>query len=99
MKYLMMVKASEKYRNEGPPPGLLEAMGRFVQDSIQSGKVLDTGGLKPTSAATRLRIQKGKLTVTDGPFTESKEVVGGWAIVKVNSRAEALENGRSWSCI
>ncbi len=96
MKYLMMVKANEKYRGEGPPPALLEAMGGFVQQSFQSGKLVDTGGLKPTSAATRFRIEKGKLAVTDGPFTEAKEVVGGWAIVKVNSREEALEIAREF---
>ena len=96
MKYLVMVKASEKYRAEGPPPALLEAMGKFIQESFQSGKVADTGGLKPSSAATRFRIEKGKLTVTDGPFSEAKEVVGGWAILRVNSRAEALENARQF---
>ena len=96
MKFLMMVKANEKYRGDGPPPALLDAMGKFVQESFQSGKVVDTGGLKPSSAATRLRVEKGKLTVTDGPFTEGKEVVGGWAIVKVNSNAEALENARQF---
>ena len=96
MKYLMMVKASEKYRAGGPPPALLDAMGKFVQESFASGKVVDTGGLKPSTAATRLRIEKGKLTVTDGPFSEAKEVVGGWAIVKVASREEALENARQF---
>ena len=74
----------------------MEAMGRFVQDSLASGKVVDTGGLKPSSAAMQLRIEKGKLTVTDGPFTETKEVIGGWAILKVSSRAEALENCRTF---
>ena len=92
MKFLTMIKSSEKAPAEGPPPALLEAMGKFVQESFASGKVVDTGGLKPSSAATRLRIEKGKLTVTDGPFTEAKEVVGGWAILKVSSREEALEN-------
>lgn len=96
MKYLMLLKASEKYRADGPPPALLEAMGKFVQESFRSGKVVDTGGLKPSSAATRLRVEKGKLTVTDGPFAEAKEVIGGWAIVKVNSKAEALENAREF---
>jgi hypothetical protein len=71
-------------------------MGKFVQESFASGKVVDTGGLKPSSAATRLRIENGKLTVTDGPFTEAKEVVGGWAILNVSSRAEALENSKKF---
>ena len=96
MKFLMMIKSNEKYRAEGPPPALMEAMGKFVQEGFQSGQLVVTGGLKPSSAATRFRIQKGKLTVTDGPFTESKEVVGGWAIVKVKTRAEAMEISRKF---
>lgn len=96
MKFLALVKSSEKYRTEGPPPALLEAMGKFVQESLASGNLVDTGGLKASSAATQLRIEKGKLIVTDGPFTEAKEVVGGWAILKASSRAEALETGRKF---
>jgi len=96
MKYLMMLSASEKYRTDGPPPALMEAMGKFVQAGFQSGKVVDTGGLKSSAAATRFRVEKGKLKVTDGPFTEAKEVVGGWAIIKVSSREEALENAREF---
>ena len=96
MKFLALVKSSEKQRVEGPPPALMEAMGRFVQESFASGKVVDTGGLKPSSAAMRLRVEQGKLTVTDGPFAETKEVIGGWAILKVSSRAEALENCRKF---
>ena len=96
MKFLMLVKANEKYRNEGPPQALMEAMGEFVQAAFKSGQLVDTGGLKPSSAAARFSIANGKLTTTDGPFTEAKEVVGGWAIVKVSSRAEALEIGRKF---
>ena len=92
MRFLTFIKMDEKYRTQGPPPALMEAMGKFVQESFASGKVQETGGLKPSSAATRFRIQRGKLTITDGPFTEAKEVVGGWAILKANSREEALEN-------
>jgi hypothetical protein len=97
MKYLMMIKSDEKYRDQGgPPAALMEAMGGFVQEGFKSGTLVDTGGLKPSSAATRFQIRKGKLTVTDGPFTETKEVVGGWAIVKVNSRKEALDIARKF---
>jgi hypothetical protein len=96
MKFLTFIKSSEKYRAEGPPPALMEAMGKFVQEGFASGKVVDTGGLKPSSAATQFRIEKGKLTVTDGPFTEAKEIVGGWAILKANSKAEVLETCRKF---
>jgi hypothetical protein len=96
MKFLALVKSSEKYRTAGPPPALMEAMGKYVQESFASGKVADTGGLKSSSSATRFRVENGKLTVTDGPFTEAKEIVGGWAILKVNSREEAIENCRTF---
>lgn len=96
MKFLSFIKMDEKYRDQGPPPALMDAMGKFVQESFQSGAVQDTGGLKPSSAATRMRVEKGKLTITDGPFTEAKEVVGGWAILKANTRAEALENAKQF---
>jgi hypothetical protein len=51
---------------------------------------VDTGGLLPSKDGTRLRLSKGKLTITDGPFTESKEIIGGWAIVKAASKEQAL---------
>ncbi len=96
MKFLTFIKMSEKYRDAAPPEALMKAMDTFVQQGLQSGQVQDTGGLKPSSAATRFRVEKGKLTVTDGPFTEAKEVIGGWAILKVNSRDEALDVGKEF---
>jgi hypothetical protein len=68
----------------------MEAMGKFVQKSLQDGTLVDTGGLLPSKDGVRVRLAKGKITVTDGPFTESKEVVGGWAILQTDSRAEAI---------
>lgn len=96
MKFLGFIRADEKYREQGPPPALMDAMGAFVQDSFQSGVLVDTGGLKPSAAATRIRIEKGKLTMSDGPFSEAKEVVGGWAIMKGNSKAEVLAVSRKF---
>jgi hypothetical protein len=90
MKYLTFIRHSESYRESGPPPALMEAMGRFVQQSLKDGTLVDTGGLLPSKEGARVRLAKGKITVTDGPFTETKEVIGGWAILKVDSRAEAV---------
>lgn len=90
MKYLTFIRHSESYRQSGPPAGLMEAMGKFVQKSLQDGTLVDTGGLLPTKDGTRVRLARGKITVTDGPFTESKEVIGGYAILNVASKAEAL---------
>jgi hypothetical protein len=90
MKYLTFIRHSESYRKSGPPPALLEAMGQFVQKSLKDGTLVDTGGLLPTADGVRVRLTRGKIIVTDGPFTESKEVVGGWAILSVASKAEAI---------
>jgi hypothetical protein len=90
MKYLTFIRHSESYRESGPPQALMEAMGRFVQQSLKDGTLVDTGGLLPSKDGARVRLAKGKITVTDGPFTEAKEVIGGWAILKVDSRAEAI---------
>jgi hypothetical protein len=90
MKYLTFIRHSELYRQSGPPQALMEAMGRFVQQSLKDGTLVDTGGLLPSKDGARVRLARGKITVTDGPFTETKEVIGGWAILKVDSRAEAI---------
>ena len=89
MKYLTFIRCSESYRDSPPPPALLEAMGAFVERSVKNGSVVDTGGLLPSKDGLRVRLANGKITVTDGPFTESKEVIGGWAILQ-GSRAEVL---------
>jgi hypothetical protein len=90
MKYLTFIRHSESYRESAPPSALMEAMGKFVQKSLQDGTLVDTGGLLPSREGARVRLAKGQITVTDGPFTESKEVIGGWAILETDSRAEAI---------
>ena len=90
MKYLTFIRHAESYRESGPPSALMEAMGTFVQQSLKDGTLVDTGGLMPTKDGARVRLAKGKITVTDGPFTETKEVIGGWAILKADSKAEAI---------
>jgi len=90
MKYLALIRHAESFREAGPPPALMEAMGPFMQKSLQDGTLVDTGGLLPSKDGFRVRLAKRAITVTDGPFTESKEVIGGWAILNADSRAEAL---------
>jgi len=90
MKYLTFIRSSESYRDSQPPAALMEAMGKFIERSFRDGTLVDTGGLLPSKDGHRIRLAKGKLTVTDGPFTESKEVIGGWAILKCNSKEDAL---------
>src|SRR5687767_14977126 len=91
MKYLMLIQHAESYRSESIPKGLGDAMGTFIQESFASGVLKETAGLKATSEGFRVRSSGGKLTRTDGPFTESKEIVGGFAVVDVKSKEEARD--------
>jgi hypothetical protein len=93
MKYLTFIRHSESYRQSPPPQALMEAMGKFVERTRRDGVLVDTGGLLPSKDGARIRLAGGKITVTDGPFSESKEVIGGWAILQTNSKAEALRVG------
>jgi len=90
MKYLSFIRSSESYRNQTPPPALMEAMGEFVQRAFREGTVVDTGGLLPSKEGFRVRLADGKLTVTDGPFSESKEIIGGWAVLSTDTKEQAL---------
>jgi hypothetical protein len=90
MKYLTFIRHSESYRESPPPAALMEAMGSFVQKSFKDGTLVDTGGLLPSRDGARVRLAHGTITVTDGPFAETKEVIGGWAILKADSKAEAI---------
>jgi hypothetical protein len=90
MKYLTFIRSAEKYRDFPPPAALVEAMGRFVEKSQKDGTLVDTGGLLPSKDGVRVRLANGKITVTDGPFSESKEVIGGWAILKADSKADVV---------
>jgi hypothetical protein len=90
MKYLTFIRHSESHRESGPPAALMEAMGKFVEKSIKDGTLVDTGGLRPSKDGVRVRLDRGKITVLDGPFTESKEVIGGWAILQADSKEQAV---------
>jgi hypothetical protein len=91
MRHLLLIKHSEDIRNLPFPPGLDAAMGTFVGDAMKKGIILDTAGLTPTSEGARVRIDNRKLQVTDGPFTESKEIIGGYVMIEAKSRAEAID--------
>ena len=90
MKYLAFIRHSESHRQSAPPAALMEAMGKFVQRSLQEGTLVDTGGLLPSKDGFRIRLANGAIRVTDGPFSESKEVIGGWAILRADSKEEAV---------
>ncbi len=90
MKYLSFIRHPESFRNTPPPASLMEAMKGFVEKSLKDGTLVETGGLLPSKEGARVRLSSGKITVTDGPFTESKEVIGGWAILNANSKEDAI---------
>src|ERR687889_1377201 len=96
MKFLMLIKHTESYRNQKIPKALNDAMGEFVAEGFKSGILKDTAGLKPTAEGFRVRSSGNRLKVTDGPFTEAKEIIGGYALVEVASREEAIKVARDF---
>lgn len=89
MRYLSMVKSAE---NQGPAPqALQDAMAKLIADSLKNGSLVQTGGLGASSSGVRVRSAGGNLTVTDGPFSEAKEVIGGYAVLEWESREAAIE--------
>lgn len=91
MRFMMMVKTPES----GPPsPELMAAVGKLSQEMAEAGVLLDTGGLAPSARGARIRLSGATLTVIDGPFTESKELIGGFAVLKAATKADAIELGR-----
>jgi hypothetical protein len=90
MRFMMFIKHTEDYRIEEVPQSLFAAMGEFVGEATKNGTMVDTAGLQPTAKGKRVRLSRGKIKVIDGPFTESKEVVGGYALVEASSYDEAL---------
>jgi len=95
MRFMMMVKADKNYEAGIPPkPELLAAIGKLTDDMVRAGVLVQTGGLLPSSTGARVHVSRGKLSVTDGPFAETKELIGGYAIVEAASRDEALQLGR-----
>jgi hypothetical protein len=90
MRFLSMVRINES-TGQKPSERLMQEMGKLMQEMMASGKLVRTAGLRPTKEGFRMRSRHGKLSQTDGPFTESKEVVGGYAILEAASMAEAVE--------
>jgi len=92
---MMMVKADRNYEAGLPPnPELLAAIGKLTDEMVKAGVLVQTGGLLPSSNGARVRVSRGTLSVTDGPFPETKELIGGYAIVEAASRDEAIQLGR-----
>ena len=89
MRFLSLVRVEE---NTGKQPSerLMTEMGKLMTEMTEAGKLLDTAGLAPTAASKRVRLRAGRISVVDGPFTETKEVVGGYAMLDAASVDEAI---------
>src|SRR5262245_38644739 len=97
MRFMCIYRPADTWTVEsGQPPSQHEVaeMGKLIGDMIKAGVLLATDGLLPSSKGARVRLSQGTFTVTDGPFTEAKELVAGFAIIRVNSKAEAIEWGK-----
>jgi hypothetical protein len=87
MKFMFIVKSAQRM---GPNPKLLEEMHKLAKREIEAGRMLDNGGLMPMNEGALVRIEAGRLHVVDGPFTEAKEVIGGYAVFDLKDQAEAV---------
>jgi hypothetical protein len=92
MKFMMIVKAS-KESEAGIMPGedLLSAMGKYNEELMKAGVLLDLAGLQPSSKGARIKFSGSKRSIIDGPFAETKELIAGYWIIQVKSRDEAME--------
>jgi hypothetical protein len=94
MKFLSIYKTSE--RSTPPSPEEMASMGRLIEEGMKKGWLLGTEGCLPSALGARVRRSDGKISVTDGPFTGAKEVVGGFALLKADSKEEAIELARQF---
>ena len=90
MQFLSMVRIDES-RNQVPSEQLMNDMGKLIEEMTREGVLVRTAGLRPTAEGARVRLRGGKLSTVDGPFTESKEMIGGFAILEAASLKDAVE--------
>jgi hypothetical protein len=89
MRFMTLVKGFER---AGPPPqALMDAVAKLAEEATERGTLIEAGGLHPLATGARVRLSGGRITVTDGPFAEAKEVVGGYAVFEAASKQEMIE--------
>ncbi len=92
MRFMTMIKGFE---NAGPPPkALMDAITKASEEEMKDGRLIETGGLLPSAMGARVRLAAGKVSVIDGPFSEAKEIIGGYAVLELKSKEEAMEAAR-----
>ena len=90
MRFLSMIRHQENL-DKVPSEQLIADMGKLIEQMTREGALVDTAGLRPTAEGVRVRLHAGRLSTIDGPFTESKEIIGGYAILEAESMAHAIE--------
>jgi len=90
MRFLSMIRINEN-TGQKPSERLMTEMGKLIDEMTKEGTLVRTAGLRPTKEGFRVRSTYGKLSMTDGPFTESKEVIGGYAVLEAKSKEHAIE--------
>jgi hypothetical protein len=90
MRFLSMIRVDEN-TGQVPSEQLMHDMGKLIDEMTRQGVLIRTAGLRPTAEGARVRLRKGELSTVDGPFTETKEVIGGFAILEAGSMEEAIE--------
>ncbi|HYX67178.1 MAG TPA: YciI family protein [Burkholderiales bacterium] len=90
MRFLSLIRIDEK-RGQAPSEQLMQDMGRLIEEMTREKVLISTAGLRPTAEGARVRLRAGRLSTVDGPFTESKEVIGGYAVLEASSMKQAIE--------
>ncbi|HTF67135.1 MAG TPA: YciI family protein [Edaphobacter sp.] len=99
MRFLMLFRPADIASVEAgvpPTPEMMARMGDLIQRKIHEGKLLSTEGCGATRQGAKVRLSNGKLNVTDGPFSEAKELIAGFAMFRVNSKQEAIAEAREF---
>ena len=99
MRFLMLYRPADVAKMEAgvpPSPEEIARMGKLIEEKMKAGVLLATDGCGPTSKGAKVQLSKGKLNVVDGPFAEAKEIIGGFAIMRVSSKQEALKEAREF---
>jgi hypothetical protein len=94
MKFMLTANATNESEGAPPDPRLMAAVASLTDEMARAGVLIGSGGLAPSSMGAKVRVSGGKVTVTDGPFAETKEILGGYAFVEVGSKEEAIAIAR-----
>jgi len=92
MRFMMLVKHAEM--SVRPPKELMDAIDKLTEEANKNRTMVTAGGLSPVASSTHVRVSHGQVTTTDGPFSEAKEVIGGFAIFDLKSKQEAIEGAQ-----